>query len=99
MDGALSVFAGPEAEVESTGDQVGNVVGSGVGGGSCLGDNGVHDSQERGLFLSDGGIFEPVGIEFPCEALVEPGVCLKVGRVSGVGRPSRSWAVAITPNA
>ena len=31
--GALGVFAGPDAEVEANGDQVDNVVGSGVGGG------------------------------------------------------------------
>ena len=34
--GALRVFTGLEAEVESNGDQVSNMVGSGVGGGSCL---------------------------------------------------------------
>ena len=32
--GALCVFKGPEAEVEANGDQVRNVVGSGVGGGN-----------------------------------------------------------------
>ena len=42
--GALSVFTGPEAEVEASGDQVGDVVGSSDGGGSCLGDDGVQDS-------------------------------------------------------
>ena len=44
MAGALRVFAGPEVEVEADGDQIGDVVGSGVRGGSCLGDNGVHNS-------------------------------------------------------
>ena len=33
-----------------------------------------------------GGIFEPVGLELPCEALVKPGVCLGVGRYSAVGQ-------------
>ena len=42
--GALRVFAGPEVEVEADGDQIGDVVGSDVRGGSCLGDNGVHNS-------------------------------------------------------
>ena len=74
--GALRVFTGPEAEVEANGDQVGNVVGYAVGGGSCLGDDGVHHSQGDGLFLLDRGIFEPICLELPCEALVEPGVCL-----------------------
>ena len=32
--GALCVFTGPEAEVEANGDQVGDMVGPGVGGGS-----------------------------------------------------------------
>ena len=73
---ALRVFTGPEAEVEADGDQVGHVVNSGVRGGSCLGDDGVHDSQGGGLFSLDGGIFEPVGLELLREALVEPGVCL-----------------------
>ena len=72
--GALRVFAGLEAEVESNGDQVSNVVDSGVIGGSCLSDDGVHDYQGGGLLLSDRGVFEPIGLEFPCEVLVKPGV-------------------------
>ena len=32
-----------------------------------------------------GGIFEAVGLELPCEALVEPSVRLGVSRFSGVG--------------
>ena len=84
--GALRVFIGTEAEVEDNGDQVGNVVGSGVREGICLGDNGVHDSQGGGLFSSDGGVFEPVGLELLCEALVDPGVCLGVSKYSGVGQ-------------
>ena len=99
MVGALCVFAGPEAEVEVNGDQFDDVVGSGVGGVSCLSDDGVHDSQGGGLFLSDRGIFNPVGLELPCEALVDPSVCLGVSRFSGSGRPSRRWAVAISPHA
>ena len=42
--GALCVFTGPEEELEANGDQVGNVTGSSVGGGSCSGNDGVHDS-------------------------------------------------------
>ena len=84
--GALRVFTIPEAEVEANGDQVGDVVGSGVGGGSCRGDDGVHNSQGGGLFSSDKGIFEPVGLELPCDALVEAGVCLDVGRFFGAGQ-------------
>ena len=86
VDGALRVFAGLQAEVEANGDQVGDVVGSGVGGCSCLGDNGVNDSKGGGLFLSDKGIFEAVGPELLCEAIVEPGVCLGVSWFSGVGQ-------------
>ena len=74
MAGALRVFVGPEAELEASGDQVSDVVGSGVGGGSCLSNYGGHDSQGGGLFLLDGGIFDPIGLELSCEALVEPGV-------------------------
>ena len=51
VDGAICVITGPEAEVEANGDQVDNVVGSGVGGASCHGDYGVHNSQGGGLFL------------------------------------------------
>ena len=86
MAGALRVFAGPEAEVEANSYQVGDVVVSGVGGGSCIGDDGVPDSQGGGLFLSDGGIFVPVGLELLCEALVDSGVCFGVGSFSGVGQ-------------
>ena len=45
---ALRVFTGSEAEVEANGDQVGDVVGSGVEGGSCLCDD-VLDDPEGGL--------------------------------------------------
>ena len=43
--GALRVFTGPEAEVESNGDQVGNMVGSRVRGSSCLCDDGLDDPE------------------------------------------------------
>ena len=46
--GALCVFSGPEAEVEAK--CFGGAVGSGVGGGSCLVNNGLDDSQEDCLF-------------------------------------------------
>ena len=59
---ALRVFKGPEAEVEANGDQVGDVVGSGVGGGSCLSKDGVPDSQGGCLFLLDGGVFKPISL-------------------------------------
>ena len=84
VPGTLFVFAGPEAEVEANGDQVGDMVGSGVRGGSCCGNDGVHDYQGCGFFSSGGGILKPVGLELLCEALVEPGVCLRVGWFSGV---------------
>ena len=86
MPGALRVFTGPQVEVEANGYQVRDVVGSGVGGGICLGDDGLHDSKGDGVFLSERGIFEPVDLEFLCEALVEPGVCLGVSRFSVVGQ-------------
>ena len=72
--GALRVFAGLEAEIEANGDRVGCVVRSVVRRARCCGNNGVHDYQGDGLFLSDGEILEPVGIEFPREALVKTGV-------------------------
>ena len=50
------------------------MVGSGVGGGSCLGDDGVHDFQESGFFSSDRGVFEALGLELTCEALVQTSV-------------------------
>ena len=74
--GALRVLAGPEAEVEANCNQVNDVVGFGFTGAGCRGDNIVNDSQGGGIFSSDGGILEPVGLEFPREALVEPGVRL-----------------------
>ena len=42
--GALHVFAGLEAEVEANCVQVGKVVGYGVGGSGCCGNNGANDS-------------------------------------------------------
>ena len=47
--GVLCVFSGPEAELEANYDLVGDVVGSGVGGAGCRGDNGLNNSQEDGL--------------------------------------------------
>ena len=78
MAGALHLFVGPEAEVESNGDQVGDVVGSGVRGDDCDGNDGVNDSQGDELFFSDGGILEHIILELTCEALIKPGVCLRV---------------------
>ena len=49
-------------------------MGSGVGGGSCLGDYELDDSKGDGLLSSDRGIFEAICLELLCEALVEPGV-------------------------
>ena len=46
----------------------------------------MHDYQGDGLLSSNGGIFEPVGLELPRETLVKPGVCLRVDRFSGVGQ-------------
>ena len=86
MSGALCVFTGTEEEVESNGYQFGDMVGSGVKYGSCSSNNGVHYSQGGGLFFSERGILDPVGLELPREALVEPGVCLGVSRFSGVGQ-------------
>ena len=57
--GALRVFTGPEAEVEASGDQVGNMVGSGVGGGRCLGDNEFGDPKGNCLFSLDRGSSMP----------------------------------------
>ena len=62
------------------------MVGSGVRLGSCPGYDGVHNSQGGGLFSSDRGVFEPVSLVLPCEALVDPSVCLGVRRFSGVGQ-------------
>ena len=56
VPGALRIFSGPEAEVEANGDQVSDVVGYGIGGGSCCNDNVVYYSQGSGLFSSDGGV-------------------------------------------
>ena len=70
--GALCVFAGSQVEVEANGDQVGNVVGSEVGIGSCRGDDRVHNSQRGGIYSLDGGVFELVGLELLREALVQP---------------------------
>ena len=57
--GALRVLAIPEAEVEANFNQVGDVVGSGVGGYGCRGDDGVNDSYWDGLLLLDGGSSSP----------------------------------------
>ena len=42
--------------------------------------------REVAVSCRTGGIFEPVGLELPREALVKPGVCLGVSRFSGVGQ-------------
>ena len=62
------------------------MVGSGFGGGSCLSDDGLDNSKGDCLFSSDWGILEAIGLELPCEALVESSVRLGVGRFSGVGQ-------------
>ena len=38
------------------------------------------------FFCRTRGVFEPVGRELPREAIVDPGVCLRVGWFSGVGQ-------------
>ena len=86
VDGVLNVFTRPEAEVEANGDQVVDVVGSGVVGAGCSSADGVNYSQGDGFFSLDGGILDPIGLEFTCEALVDTGVCLRVGWFYGVGK-------------
>ena len=97
--GAFRVFTGLEAEVDANGDQVGNVVGSGVRGGSCIGNDGLDDPEGDCLFSSDREIFEAVGLELPCEALVESVCAWESAGCLGSERPSRRWAVAIAPHA
>ena len=46
----------------------------------------MHNSQGGGIFWSNGGILEPIGLELPREALVDLGVCLRVGWFSGDGQ-------------
>ena len=55
----LCLFVGSQAEVEANGHQVSDVVGYGVGRGSCLGDDGVHDSKKGGLSSLDRGSSRP----------------------------------------
>ena len=77
--GALRIFAVPEAEVESNGNQVGDVVGSWVRGDSRCGNDGVHDPQGVGLLSFNGGFLETEDLQFLCEVRVDPGVCLRFG--------------------
>ena len=56
----------------------------GVRGGGCCSDTGVNDYQGGGFFLSDRGVLKPVGLELPREALVIPGVCLRVSWFYGI---------------
>ena len=55
VDSVLRVFTGPDTEVEANGDQVGNMVVSGVRGGSCLGDDGLDDPKRDCQFLVEQG--------------------------------------------
>ena len=57
--GALRVFTGPEAEVEANGDQVGDMVVSGVGGDSCLCDDGLDDPEGNTFSCRIGGSSRP----------------------------------------
>ena len=73
---ALIVFAGPEAEVEPHLDQVGDVMGIGVGDVGSGGHNGLNDPQGGRFSSLDWGILDPVCFELPGEALVNTGVSL-----------------------
>ena len=44
----------------------------------------VHNSQGDGIFSLDRRIFEPICLEFLCETLVKPSVCLGVRQFPGV---------------
>ena len=62
------------------------MVGSGVRGYGCRGDDGVHDSQEEWHIFVGQGILKPVGLELPREVLVKTSVCLRVDWFSGSGK-------------
>ena len=83
--GSLGVFEQSEAEVESQGDQVGNLTGFGIGGEGCCGDNGVNDAKWDGLFSFDWRFLQAVGFEVPGETSIQSGVGLGVRRLSWVG--------------
>ena len=99
MAGALGVLTGPQAEVETQDNQVGNVSGFLIGGVSCCGHDGVDDTQRNGLFSFNRGDFDSICFELLGKPLVQYDKSLGVGGFWGLGIPSRRWVIAITPHA
>ena len=73
---AFGVFAGPEAEVASELDQVGNMVGLGVRCIGFYGNNGANSAQGDSFFPTYWGILDPIDFEMPGDVLLKTGTSL-----------------------
>ena len=85
MANALGLVSGPQAEVETQDDQVGDVSVFNIGGLSHCGHDGVVDTQRDGIFLFNRGIFDIIYFDLPGELLVQSDVSLGARGDSGVG--------------
>ena len=96
---SLGVLAGPEAGIESQLVQGEDVAGFGVEGRGSCGHDRMDDAKGGGLLTLNGGIFNPINFEFMGKEPVQDGVSLGIGRIYGVGRPSKRWVTAISLHA
>ena len=100
MAGALGVFARPESEVEAQCDQVGDLMGFGVGGDDRCAHDGVDNSEGGGLLSFEQRVLDAVVFKLTGEMpLSSPLWDWASGGLLESGRPSRRWVAAIVPHA
>ena len=84
--GALGVLTGPQAEVETQDNQVGDMLDFFIRGVSRCGHDRVDNTKRNGLFFYKRGVFVSICFDFLGKALVQYDASLGVEGLSGVGK-------------
>ena len=72
MASALGIITGPQVEVETQDDQLGDVLGFLIGGGRCWNHDEVDDTQQGGLFSFNWGSSISYVLSFRARPLSNP---------------------------
>ena len=85
MNIEFSVFAQAESELEAQLDQIGYMMGFGVGGGGRCGHYGLNNAKGGGISLLNQRVLDAIYFKLTDGAYIQSGVGLGVWRISRVG--------------